>query len=184
MNSARKNWLDLFVFSLRAVLGFLVLFDLLRGNIFNAAFYGCIWFVAYIFSLLGRDHEHYGALDALILAFFILSWNAPGMGMQMESSVFGLDKVFHATGGALLALVGLAIAATWVQDLRARAVAAVVFALAIGGGWEVFEWIFHVIRPEFMPTTYGDSMLDLVADTIGAIVVSCVWLFWRHRKRT
>ncbi len=62
-------------------------------------------------------------------------------------------------------------------NVRARALLTIVFALAIGAGWEFFEWIFFKLNAAMMPTTYDDSMLDLVADTLGAVIVATVTVF-------
>lgn len=166
----------------RVVLLALVVLDGVQGNGYRALFNALILAVLFVFSRVGERNSWYAPVDAVMSAFFVLAWFAPSVGIHMTSSVFGVDKVFHTAGGFLLGLAGLALYRAWVPDDAALAVSAVVFALAVGAGWEFVEWVFFTLEPSSMPTTYADSMLDLVADTLGACVAALGWLWYARRQ--
>lgn len=166
---------------LRCLFGCLVLFDVLRGNLYGILLYGGVWVIIAALAYLSRREPHAAVVDSILLGFFIIAWLAPYIGIHMVSSVFGIDKVFHTTGGALLGLVGLTLGGRYIPDLRARAAVAVLFAIAVGSGWEVLEWFIHLAKPAIMQTTYDDTMLDIIADAIGAMLAAGLWYFWSTR---
>jgi hypothetical protein len=177
--SALLRYAPLVAFVLRVVLALVVMMNFLAGERLRALFFGGVFVVLFVFSRVGKRNPWYAVIDGVLLAFFVLTWTVPGL--EMESSVFGIDKLFHTAGGLLLGFVGIALYRAWIADDAALAITAVVFALAVGAGWEFFEWMFYSVDPRFMPTTYDDSMLDLVADTLGATIAALAWL-WSRRN--
>ncbi len=79
-----------------------------------------------------------------------------------------LDIPMHILGGATAAL--------WYQSrfllrgfedrLSFGLIATIVFALVIGGAWEVYEYVVDPILTEFGV----DTVIDLVMDTVGAVI--------------
>lgn len=144
-------------------------------------------------SLLERD---YGiALDAgLTLWITAAVWlhafgtvGLPGSEQNLYATVPWWDHVTHALSSSVVAAVGY----TTVRALdrhsseiylppRFMFVFILLFVLAFGVFWEVIEFALSelatVVGSESVLTQYGleDTMLDLVFDTIGAVVVA-VW---------
>lgn len=84
--------------ALRVALGALVVYDLALGHYLNALFFGVVWLVVGGFALAGQRNPWYAPLDALLLVFFTLAWFSPQLGLQMESSVLGVDSFLSRCG--------------------------------------------------------------------------------------
>ncbi|MCL9971887.1 MAG: hypothetical protein NBV63_00545 [Candidatus Pacebacteria bacterium] len=80
-----------------------------------------------------------------------------------------LDIAMHAAGGALLMCIGLAL------GLR-RALALIVFVGGISLAWEVYEFALGISVHE--EAFLSDTTLDLVMDTLGALVVYGMMRQW------
>jgi uncharacterized membrane protein YjdF len=158
---------------------------LLRGMWGGVLFNGIVFLVTLPVPVFGKRDEYYRYDAVLIALFFVASlvshgafWNDDPTVVQ---SLIGFDKIFHAIGGALLAW----LAAIWlrprVKDPLVLCIGVVVFALAIGGAWEVYEWVAQSLPPPWYNASsgYADSMLDMIADTLGSIIVAA--MLWTKR---
>jgi hypothetical protein len=106
------------------------------------------------------------------------------------------DVGLHATSGLLLGIVGFLLVYVLNENeridinLRPRFLAlfAFVFAIAVGSLWEVFEYAMDQLlglqmqKPRFGdPSGLSDTMLDLIFDAMGALLIS--WFGWWYMVR-
>ena len=111
----------------------------------------------------------------------------PGSELSFYRSVWWWDHLTHALSSSIVAAVGYATArALDVHDDRIyfppefMFVFILLFVLAFGVFWEVIEFAIGLAADQFgtgtVLTQYGlgDTMLDLVFDTVGAVVVA-IW---------
>jgi uncharacterized membrane protein YjdF len=101
-----------------------------------------------------------------------------------------LDKVFHVMGGVVCAWLALAFLQNEVTHLRPfkQWVIVVSVAMLIGTWWEVAEYVGNFTE-NISPTFYyyfhggglGDTIVDLVCDTLGASLFA-VWAIRKERS--
>lgn len=115
---------------------------------------------------------------ALCLLALVAGWSSA---LEWYTTVFGWDKLVHfLLIGALSVLVVVIGADLGVltDPRRMPLVAVVVVAgatgLAIGGVWEMFEWVGHTHLDSSISVGYDDTIGDLAADTAGAVVAGFV----------
>lgn len=79
-----------------------------------------------------------------------------------------LDIPMHILGGATVALwyQSRFLLRRFERKLSFGLTATIVFALAVGGVWEVYEYFVDPVLTEFGV----DTLVDLVMDTVGAVI--------------
>lgn len=180
-SSARRSSL-----ALRIVYLALIAVVLARGDWGGGVFHGII-FIGSLFVIWMARRERSGAyyaLDALTCAIFSAAIIISFFGLWSDTEYYlGLDKLFHASAGVVLAWFAIIYLRRHSASRTVVYAGAVVFALAVGGAWEVFEWLFHILpQPLHLGSMgYTDSMMDLVADTVGASLITLV--FWSRAKK-
>ena len=132
---------------------------------------------------LGTKDDHYWSLDGWMC---LLMMAALTVTLTTEwpdyYTPFGFDKLFHMAGGAWLAGFWAVSTRRHVKSTWLFYAGIVVFALAIGGAWEVFEWALSLL-PEGLGTRSSgltDSMIDIIADTLGAMLVAGILYYRRY----
>jgi len=148
-------------------------------------FNGVVFLGSLIIPYLGQKDERYRWLDVLVVLTFSLSllptyldaWYTPQSDL---AKLFTIDKLYHMVGGACLGIFGM-ITFSKKVDEKLLFLIVVMFALSVGAAWEVFEWILSILPAPLHSTSsgYADSMIDLVADTIGATIVAIVMMYRR-----
>ncbi len=121
------------------------------------------------------------------------------------------DTILHAISGVLMGIVGYAIINTYnrVDDNRLRysppfmATWIICFSVAVGTMWEILEFVtdglfglnsqeflsssgtFDMVHPRIGRDALWDTMVDLILDLLGAIVVAIVGYFdvCKQKKR-
>ena len=119
------------------------------------------------------------------------------------------DTILHAISGVLMGIVGYAIINTFnrVDDNRLRysplfVVAWIIcFSLAVGAIWEILEFItdglfglnsqefyassgtFDTVQPRIGRDALWDTMVDLILDLCGAIIIAVVGYFDIRRQK-
>lgn len=106
------------------------------------------------------------------------------------------DIGMHASSGLLLGILGFLLVYALNQNERVAlqmqprfvALFAFLFAVAVGAGWEMFEFTMDRLFGANMqkpmlgdPSGLTDTMWDLIVDTIGAFVIS--GFGWRYMRR-
>ncbi len=100
------------------------------------------------------------------------------------------DKFVHFQSGLIFGSTGFVLVYTLNKqkyihlDISPGFVAffAVTFSLAIGVAWEVIEFAFDTLLGLTMQHGNSDTMWDLIADGMGAMIVSVIGYFWMHRQ--
>ncbi|ROP63448.1 hypothetical protein EDF24_0472 [Curtobacterium sp. PhB130] len=140
--------------------------------------WGAVAFAVMALSLLGVVVPRVLGLRpgfdiVLCLLALVAGWSSV---LEWYTTVFGWDKLIHfLLIGALSILVVVIGADVGVlPDLgRLPLVALVVLAgtagLAIGGVWEMCEWVGHTHLDSSIYVGYDDTIGDLAADTAGAV---------------
>jgi hypothetical protein len=161
-----------------------VLFAFIRGGWASFAFNSGVLVALTAVVILTYRNERYALLScALTLLFLIPLFASLFFGYQMHSSILGEDKLFHAIGGALLAWFAFITLEDYMPNTFVLAASIIFFAAAVGGWWEVYEWMLAALRGRLAELTLTDSMLDIVADTIGAFVCAAVLVLRTEKKK-
>lgn len=127
-------------------------------------------------------------LPALFDLLFVLAalLNAAGWVWNWFRDVWFYDEVVHGYTifAITLSLGFLAYHALW-GEMREHAwlsvLAVASFGLAIGALWELVEWGMMAVN-FIKPLTLRDTMVDLVADSIGALIAGCLSLWALHSR--
>ncbi len=161
--------------SLRIVYAALIIYAAIQSQ-WNVVLFNTAILIGSSFVLwLGKIRNDYAILDALITTTFaatliitlFMTWQTPG--------TLAFDKIFHALGGMCLAWFAAILYRDQIKSNWFYALAIITFALALGAAWEVFEWLLSLLpapyATPFNPAGLADSFGDLIADTIGAVIV-------------
>lgn len=149
----------------------------------NAALFALVWGGLMLPRMLGRVLATPPAADFVCsVVVLFAAWSAV---LDLYLRYEGLDLAVHAVACGLIA--ALAHRALFADPTHARAVdptarrnrLATVLAVAslgcsLGLLWEVGEWVGHTYLDERIQVGYNDTMGDLVADGIGALVAGAV----------
>ena len=138
---------------------------------------------------LAKKEEGYYSVDAMFTGLFIAAMLMSYFDMwPTASTAFTIDKAFHLLAGACLANFARIYFKKKANDRGAYYLMIISSALAVGAAWEVFEWTLSKLPAPYMtPSTgYDDTMMDLIADAIGAlIVVGYAWICaWKKKEQT
>jgi hypothetical protein len=174
------NW-KVVSYSLRAVYLLLILLSAIQGRYSVTVFNGIIFLVTLIVPLLARRNERYYPFDCALMLLFILPMLLSFGGYVMHATILGEDKIFHFAGGALLAWFGAITLRPYVKNIFIYVLGIICFAVTIGAWWEVYEWTLMVFKNDWMRLTLTDSVLDIVADSLGAVAVAAV--VWRREGK-
>jgi hypothetical protein len=158
------------------------------GKWHELIFNSIIFFGSLFVPWLGRKNEEFYVLDIAIMLIFILAlipsnfglWQAPS---SIWAMLFTIDKLYHIAGGACLAVfMALLLKPKFKSNRWVFYAVLILCTLGLGAAWELFEWAVSVLpEPWTMPSTgYSDSMLDMVADVIGAALAVLVLKLRRY----
>ncbi len=87
-----------------------------------------------------------------------------GVGQSYFWTIWWWDILLHVLGGVWAGLFGAWVAGFF--GIRATFIQCILFALVIGVGWEIFEYINGLGDSVFMSYT-ADTIKDLFDDTLG-----------------
>ena len=102
------------------------------------------------------------------------------------------DKFVHFQSGLLLGVTGYVLVYILNEEKTVKldltpgfvSVFAVAFSLAIGAAWEIVEFAGDYAFGVHWQSSLSDTMWDLIANFIGALITSILGYFWmRHHKR-
>ena len=162
-----------------------------------------------ITTLIVGDTTHTGELVGaflLVLAPRVLNVQRPfdlifqlGINLALWGNVFklfdqiyGYDKVVHfilPCGSAMMLYIALCHLRlvpdlsedAGLHDRVAMVLVTLAFGLTVGGIFEMWEWFSNKVFGTEMFVTYGDSIGDLIDDTLGALAGAAILLFWTGR---
>lgn len=181
--------------TLQGVLAVIVLVGVVTLNVnvvFNA---GIGLTVTLLPGLFERDYDL--QIDAALTLWIAIAVVFHTLGtLWFYQTIWGWHNLAHATTGSLVAGVGYTVLRT-VETHTASVsfppkftlVFVVIFVFAVGIAWEILEFTLdQVIAPlageELFLTQHGlqDTMSDLVANTVGALVVAIGATVYRTRS--
>lgn len=113
-------------------------------------------------------------LSACFLVLFIWLVNTSANYFYWYSAMWWFDIPMHIMGGMFLSLFGGALFFRKLRDLsnKEALVTILLFALIIGLGWEVFEYIVQTIIKGQQLANIPDSIKDMVMDLLGGLFTS------------
>jgi hypothetical protein len=195
----RENRITLFVYYGMRALVFVASVMFAVGGDWSLALIAILVFVVMLVpSLLKRQWRLYlpFALDFSIVLFLFCTLLL-GQLLRFYQLVPWWDKFLHFQSGLLLSVTGFVLVYILNEHEKSPldlspgflALFAVTFAITFGALWELWEYgidiLFHTYywQGGSAVSAIGDTMDDLLADTIGAIIVSTIGYFWMYRYK-
>ncbi len=112
-------------------------------------------------------------ISTLVLAGVIALLQDIALAEYLYWKWWWFDILMHFLGGVLVGGIGLIIS----DVLNTPKKITLLFSLlAIGIGWEVFEWVFGLYDGAWDPV---DTGIDLIMDTLGVLVVYSGVKLWK-----
>jgi hypothetical protein len=121
---------------------------------------------------------------------FIFSSQILGTVGGFYTSYWWWDSLLHMGSGVALGFIGFLILYTLQQQRRLIAtpywlsIFAFSFAVALGTTWEIFEFTLDVLFGMKMQDSGYDTMSDLIADAVGAIVSVTIGFIYLKRQKS
>ena len=163
-----------------------------RGNFESALSAGIIFLIMFIPSILKERYRLYlpFAIELGIIAF-MFSTLFLGEVARFYYYVPFWDKFTHFQSGLLLGASVYVLVYILNEHKKISlnlspifvSIFAVAFSLAIGAGWEIFEFMGDSIFGSRWQTDGTDTMWDMIADLVGALIISVIGYFWMHRHK-
>jgi hypothetical protein len=180
----RKLYLTI-TYVMQVLLGVGLVLFLLRRNWENAFLTAVVIALTLVPALLSR---RYGVIippefELVAVLFNFLSLFL-GSALDFYYRFWWWDLVLHAASGFLLGIIGFVALFVLNQTDRVRpamkpgfiAFFGVTFAVTLGVFWEIFEFACDQMWPylnmQTVETGVVDTMIDLIVDTIGAVIVA------------
>ncbi len=112
--------------------------------------------------------------------------------LALFDHIYGYDKLVHfilPCGTAMLLYITLCHLRivpdlsedAGLHDRVAMVFVTLAFGLSVGGVFEMWEWFSNRAFGTEMFVTYGDSIGDLIDDTLGSLMAGAILLFWTGR---
>ena len=139
----------------------------------------------------------------VVITLFIFVGTFLGQALSFFDRFFWWDTMLHTISGVILGLLAFALTSALNESERTKvtlnpfyvALFSFTFAVAIGGLWEIGEylmdWIFKTTMQcwnedpslyftgnDYQGTAIIDSMEDMIVSTLGALVVSIIGFFY------
>lgn len=129
-------------------------------------------------------------LELAIVVFIFLTLFLGGVARFYDWVPFW-DKFLHFQSGLLLGAVGYVLVYILNEHRKTHlnlspgfvSFFAVAFSLTIGVIWEVVEFIIDVAFATHWQLHNADTMMDLIADGVGALIISIAGYFWMYRYK-
>lgn len=197
--AARVHWGTVLV--LQLVMAFELVLTLVEGQWLNS--FLILLIIAFTLAptlLRRRLPVHVPPEFQMLAVIFVFAALFLGEIRSYYLRIWWWDLALHASSGLLLGLLGFLLVYVLNENervdlhMRPRFVAlfAVVFAVAAGALWEIFEFAMDRIfgttmqKPMFDdPSGLTDTMWDLIVDTLGALVIGILgWWYMTQKKRS
>ncbi|MDV6029184.1 MAG: hypothetical protein F9B45_03580 [Phycisphaera sp. RhM] len=200
-NRGEKNWFDILhrclVVFLRLAITVGIVLELIQSLWMNAAVAAGILLLTFVpTQFANRIKVKIPPEFEVITVAFIFASLFLGETRQYYSRFWWWDIALHTTSGVLLGVLGLLLVYVLNEtprvDLHMRpgfvAFFAFCFALATGAVWEMFEFgmdqFFGMNMQKPMlgdPSGLTDTMIDLIVDAVGALVVTIAGYLYMKR---
>lgn len=163
-----------------------------RGNLESALSAGIIFLLMFVPSILKERYRLYLPF-AIEFGIVVFSFSTLFLGevARFYYYVPFWDKFTHFQSGLLLGASGYVLVYILNEHKKISldlsplfvSIFAIAFSLAIGAGWEIFEFAGDTFSGNHWQTDGADTMWDLIADLVGALIISIVGYFWMHRHK-
>lgn len=159
---------------------------MISGDIYSALIRFAIVPVMLVPLILRKVfHREIGAKLETIYLLFVFCAHFLGSIIDLYHSVPGYDKVMHLLSGSVSALVALYVLIKLNQysekSLFFNVLFIIAFTIMIAGFWEYYEYtcdqLFQKDAQNVLTTGVGDTMQDMIAATIGSILVIIMYLY-------
>ncbi len=192
-NSYRNSWTLSVYYGMRLLVFIAAAFSVYERNWTLAIPTILIGIMMMIPSLLHMRYRFYFpfALDFGIVTFTFLTLFL-GHIRDFYNAVPNWDKFLHFQSGILFAVAGFVLVYILNENERVKldlspgfvAIFAIAFSITIGVFWEIGEFIGDSIFNGNWQASLDDTMWDLIADSVGALIVSIIGYVWiRYHKR-
>ncbi|MGE4284794.1 MAG: hypothetical protein AB7G87_13955 [Clostridia bacterium] len=127
----------------------------------------------------------------IVLILFVFAAVFLGELHQFYDKFWWWDKVLHSFSGLILGNIGYLIVSYLNSSTKMNitlspifvAVFSFCFAIAMGAVWEIFEYSMDKLFGLFMQRgSLDDTMIDLILDTMGALIFSILGYFQKKGK--
>jgi len=123
---------------------------------------------------IGRQIAWAGGAVALVA-------NIGGYAFDLYQAFWWFDRVLHS--GTMLAITFWLAVIVFAPPLKTGSPVLLFFLIAavgvaIGALWEVAEWVFDMVAPSDVIKGKNDTVLDIIMDTIGALIAACMALYF------
>ena len=190
---AYRNWLTRGVYiGMRIVVAVAAVVYAVQGDWSDALATALVFLLMFVPMIMRRRFHVYlpFALELGIVAFIFLSLFFGDI-QNYYDSLPAWDKLLHFQSGLILAVAGFVVVYLLNETDRGLdlsslfvAVFAAFFAIALGALWEIGEFTGDVLFLGHWQPSLEDTMWDLIADSIGAILVSAIGYVWmRYESR-
>ncbi|MEA2701582.1 MAG: hypothetical protein QOE22_291 [Candidatus Parcubacteria bacterium] len=190
---AQRNGLTLAIYwGIRAWLVVAVLLFMWRGDIASAGSTVLILFAILLPSLLKRKYRFfYPFFFDLSVGLFVFFTAFLGEVARFYDRIPFWDTLLHFQSGLLFGMAGYLLAYFLNEHKQYGlqlspifiSLFAVSFAIAIGALWEIWEFVGDQIFGSAWAESLEDTVVDLVADSVGALLISVVGFLWMHRYK-
>lgn len=162
----------------QALLTIAVIAAAIQGNWWNAVALGCFLIASLVFVI--RDDRLPTLFDFLFVLAALL--NAAGWVWGLFGMPGPYDEIVHAfTTFAITLAVSFLVYQRMLTIFRQNTILYLLtiasFGIAIGALWEVAEWSAGKVLPTEVIGSLDDTIIDLIMDTLGAIVAALVSLW-------
>lgn len=173
---------------LTATAGFLI-YGLVAGSPFVFYYVPITLMLTLVVWAIHRS-AHFSNTTLMALALAAIGNLAGGVLLINGAPLYGLavigeiryDKIFHAAATAVAAWASFEAIRRWgVMHVGVAAFVAIMMASGAGAFVEIIEYIGTLIFESTSVGDYGNNMLDLIANTTGAVVA--VLIGWRFISR-
>lgn len=105
--------------------------------------------------------------------------NVAGYLLNLYERFVWFDEVIHTyTAFALTLLIALLLYGEVLRGVRASPVLLIMvvasLGVALGAIWEIAEWVYDLVSPGDDILGKRDTMIDMVLDTLGAVIAGIV----------
>ncbi len=190
----RAEKIQLMVAYLLQILLFLAaIYSFVENNWFTGVLTIGILIFTFLPSIIRRNYRVFLPIELDLLAIlFIVATLFLGELHGYYTLFWWWDSLLHISSGLLLGMAGFMLVYTLSEEKKVHlkmkpgfvALFALVFAIAIGAVWEIFEFSMDTIFGFHMQTSgLIDTMGDLIVDTLGALIISVLGYFFIRKKK-
>lgn len=188
-----KNSVTLFLYySIRLLVVLAAVYFVVRGDFVSASSTALIALLMSLPSTLKSRYQLYlpFTLDLWIVTFIFLTLFVGDIGdVYREFPIW--DKLLHFQSGLLLSALGYVVVYLLNESEATSldlspfflSLFAILFSVSIGVVWEIGEFAGDLIFGAAWQPDNVDTMLDLVADSVGALIFAAGAYFWMYRHK-